>query len=85
MYNLLWDARIKKDLRGIDKTEQKRIITKCHEILTTDPFIGKAMTGRYSGMYRLRIGDYRVIYSIYQESVTVRIAKIGHRKDIYEH
>lgn len=34
--------------------------------------------------YRIRIGDYRVIYSIYNEKLIIEIIKIGHRKDVYK-
>ena len=83
MYKILWDTRTKKDLRRIDRSNQERIIQKCSEILSIDPYIGRSLTGRYQGMHRLRIGHYRVIYSIYEQTVTVRIVKIGHRKEVY--
>lgn len=35
-------------------------------------------------MYRIRVGDYRVIYTIYQQTITIEILKIGNRKDIYD-
>jgi mRNA interferase RelE/StbE len=34
--------------------------------------------------YRIRIGDYRVIYSIYNEKLIIEIIKIAHRKDVYK-
>jgi mRNA interferase RelE/StbE len=37
----------------------------------------------YSDLYRIRIGDYRVIYSIQDKIVLVKILEIGHRRDIY--
>ncbi len=36
------------------------------------------------GLMKLRVGDYRVIYSIKRETVTVHVIKIGHRKDVYD-
>ncbi|MFC0772763.1 type II toxin-antitoxin system RelE family toxin [Terrimonas alba] len=33
-------------------------------------------------MYRIRIGDYRVIYTVDQQTITIEILKIGHRKDV---
>jgi mRNA interferase RelE/StbE len=37
----------------------------------------------YSNIYRIRISDYRIIYSIEDDILTIEIIKIGHRKDIY--
>lgn len=34
--------------------------------------------------YRIRIGDYRVIYEVYDRRLLVRVIKIGHRRDIYD-
>lgn len=34
--------------------------------------------------YRIRIGDYRVIYEIVEEKLLIEIVEIGHRKDIYQ-
>ncbi|MBF0337270.1 MAG: type II toxin-antitoxin system RelE/ParE family toxin [Nitrospirae bacterium] len=42
---------------------------------------GKALDGKLKGKYRLKVGDYRVIYTI-KES-TVWIISVGHRRDIY--
>jgi len=49
--------------------------------LTKNVYAGKALKGRYEGLYSLRVGDYRVIYKI--ESFGVLILAIGHRKDVY--
>ncbi|TAF75487.1 MAG: type II toxin-antitoxin system RelE/ParE family toxin [Alphaproteobacteria bacterium] len=74
-YKFVWDKKTKKDLRNIDAHERDRIIKKCNEILTKDPKIGSQLVG-YHGLRRIRVGDYRIIYSIYEEIVTVRIIKI---------
>lgn len=42
----------------------------------------KKLTGRQG--YRIRIGDYRVIYNIEDRILTVFVIDIGHRKDIYD-
>ncbi len=34
--------------------------------------------------YRIRVGDYRIIYTIENEQITIFIMKIAHRKDVYE-
>jgi mRNA interferase RelE/StbE len=81
-YKLLWDKKTEKDLRNIAPSDRNRIIKKCNDVLTTDPKSGSQLVG-YDGLRRLRAGDYRIIYSIYEETVTVRIIKVGHRRDVY--
>ncbi len=43
----------------------------------------KKLKGSEEDLYRIRVGDYRIIYSIEEEIKIVDILKIGHRKDIY--
>jgi mRNA interferase RelE/StbE len=43
----------------------------------------KKLKGNYEDLYRIRIGDYRIIYSIEDKIQVVDIRQIGHRKDIY--
>lgn len=42
----------------------------------------KALAGR-SGFYRIRVGDYRVIYEIRDEILTVLVVRVGHRREVY--
>ena len=49
------------------------------------PFGVETMTKYGKGRhYRVRIGDYRIIYKIHDEVVTVEIVKVGHRREIYK-
>ncbi len=43
----------------------------------------KKLTG-LDGLYRIRIGDYRVVYRIQDKQLIVLVVKIGHRKDVYD-
>ena len=42
----------------------------------------KSLAGR-SGFYRIRVGDYRVIYEIRDELLTVMVVRVGHRREVY--
>jgi mRNA interferase RelE/StbE len=44
----------------------------------------KKLKGEKEYMWRIRVGDYRILYTIAEEVKVVDIRKIGHRKDIYE-
>ena len=82
-YKILIDKKVIKDLKKIDKTWQIKIINKIQTTLATNPYSDKKLVGDLSKYYRLRVGDYRAIYSIDEDIVTVEVVKISHRKDAY--
>ena len=63
----------------------KRIVTYLREIehLDDPKQRGKELTGNLAGLWRYRVGDYRVICDIANERVTVYVLRVGHRKQIY--
>jgi len=75
-----------KELSRIDSIWQKRILNKI-KILTENPKRLanniKKLKGRYQEYYRLRVGDYRIIYSIEKDRLLILIIRVGHRKEIY--
>lgn len=49
-----------------------------------DPRVrGKGLVGDKSGLWRWRVGDYRVISSIYEDVVVINVIDVGHRRNIY--
>ena len=84
IYKIIIDDKIIKDLKKIDKPWQKKIIQKLETTLTKEPYSGKKLVGNLSDYFRLRVGDYRIIYEILDNIVTVEVIKIKHRKHIYE-
>ena len=75
-----------EELSRIDLIWQKRILNKI-KILSADPKNLanniKKLKGKYRDYYRLRVGDYRVIYSRENDRLIIIIIRIGHRKEIY--
>lgn len=43
------------------------------------------LKGKFSGCYKLKVGDYRAIYEVFHNKKVVTIHKVGHRKEIYKH
>ncbi len=80
-YSVKFKASVRKDLRKIDRKEAKRILDSIETNLACNPGKGTQLTGEYSGLYKYRIGNYRVIYEILLDSILV--LRIGHRKDVY--
>jgi len=54
------------------------------ERVANDPrCLGKALSGRFSGLWRYRIGDYRLICDIQDKKLCVLVVEIDHRRDVY--
>jgi len=82
-----FDDRARKELRKLDPQIQDRIIKWLRQNLATgkDPQrIGTSLKGRMKGLWRYRIGDYRIISQIQDENILILVIRIGHRRDIYE-
>ncbi|WP_341525143.1 type II toxin-antitoxin system RelE/ParE family toxin [Nostoc sp. UHCC 0302] len=72
------------DLEALTLTIQERIIRKVHWLSQNfDNVSPQALSADLSGLFKLRVGDYRIIYSFNTETQLITIHKIGHRRDIY--
>lgn len=71
-----------KELEAIPKKELQKIIKKIRS-LASDPRPEGSQKLSHREQYRLRQGDYRIIYSVQDDDSTVHIIKVGHRKEIY--
>jgi len=73
-------------LRKLDRSVQRRIVDYMDEriALTDNPRSqGHALTGRFSSLWRYRVGDYRIICRIEDERLVGLVVGIGPRRDIY--
>ncbi len=75
----------RKQLKKLDKTMQTRILDYMDEIalLENPRSRGKALAENLRGLWRYRVGDYRVICEIQEARIIISVLKIGHRKNIY--
>jgi mRNA interferase RelE/StbE len=81
-----FDPRALKELERLDRTAQRRIVKFMQERILrgADPRdLGKAMTGDKAGLWRYRLGDYRLICHIDDESELVLVLRVAHRKEAY--
>lgn len=75
-----YKASVAGDLKRLDKQEARKLLNKIERELGRDPEMGEPLRGTYQGLYRYRVGDYRVIYAKTVHGVLV--LRIGHRKDV---
>jgi len=85
LWGLVFDSDAEKDLSKLDKTIQKRIIVKLDKYLNNFNDIEPlALTGKWQGFFKFRVGDYRIIYDINYKEKEIIILIIGHRSRIYK-
>ena len=80
-YNVAFKKSVTRDLKKIDRDQVDRILRKIEDELPEKAEIFPILTGKFSGLRKFRIGDYRVIYSIIGD--TALILRICHRREAY--
>lgn len=83
-YNLLFKASAEKELRAITKPYLEKILQRIEMLSRTPRPHGIQMLRGEERYYRLRQGDYRIIYEIDDAAKLVTIIKIGHRREVYD-
>jgi mRNA interferase RelE/StbE len=75
-----------KELAKLGRAEAKRIIEtlKTRIAPLDDPRrLGSALSGQLGGLWRWRIGDYRVVARIEDERITILVVRVAHRREVY--
>ena len=82
-YAILVSTRAAKDLDDLPLAQQRRIFATIDGLaIDPRPFGSQSMVG-LADTYRIKIGDYRVVYVVDDEEQRVVIARVGHRRDVY--
>lgn len=85
MHRIEFSNLAAKELENVYKIDNKlyfRFIAAI-EYLKTNPYQGKRLKGRLAGDFSLRVGDYRIIYTVHKDKLIVYIIDLGHRREIY--
>ena len=81
-----FDERALKELKKLGRPAQREILKYLDERIATeeDPRrFGKALRGELAGLWRYRVGDYRMICSLKEGQMLVLVLRVGHRRDVY--
>lgn len=87
MYKVEFTESALKQLKKIDKQAVRIIknwVVKNLVNCENPKNHGKALTGNLKGIWRYRVGDYRLFANIHDEIITIIIFEIGHRREIYK-
>lgn len=76
-----YKASVAKDLRRLDRSTALRVLGRIEKALVSEGRKGEPLAGEFTGMYRLRVGEHRVIYARTDEGYLV--LRIGHRREVY--
>lgn len=71
-----------KEIQKLQSPDRRRIV-EAIDTLEGQPYAGKLLKGDLSGLRRLRVGHYRIIYEVYENEVIVLILRVSHRKSVY--
>ena len=84
MYQIRVLEEASRELARLDKPVGRRIAERINWLAANlDSIRPEALTGDLIGLYKLRVGDYRVIYEVIRNEKTIVIHAVGHRREIY--
>ena len=76
-----YQASVENDFKHLDPPARLRVVNAIEQSLSQSKYPGIPLKGEYKGMFKLRVGDYRVIYK--RTPTGVRVARIAHRREAY--
>lgn len=84
LYQIAYKPSAAKSLRKLDKPMQQRLVSAV-ESLAHDPRPAgvKKLKGA-ADLYRIRVGDYRVVYEIWDGKLRVLVLRLAHRREVYQ-
>ncbi len=85
MYRLELMPEARDDLAGLDKPVAQRVLNKLRWLAENlDAVTPESLTGQWKGVFKLRIGDYRALYTFDKTKRRITIHLIKHRRKVYE-
>ncbi len=84
-YRLEFTKPAQKDLAKLDKAVLEAIRKRLERLLEeADDLNHLALKGEFAGLYKLRVGKYRIIYDFQREALVVVVVRVGKRSDVYK-
>ena len=81
-YKITFKKSVARDLKKVGKEEAEKLLKKIAKQLPSEAIHCPQLKGRYTGLRKYRIGDYRIIFALLED--TALITRVGHRKNIYK-
>ena len=83
MHEVAFTPQAEEDLGRLDKPIAQRVLGRIRRLAENfEALTHQPLTGRWRGVYKLRIGDYRALYTHGEGQIVIRA--IGHRREVYK-
>lgn len=82
-YQIEFTKQAAKQFKALPDLEQQRISPKIDALAIEPRTVGAVKLVGSDDLYRIRVGDYRIIYNIQDDLLLILVVKIGHRRDVY--
>ena len=79
---ILYKSSVSRDIKKIAPQDVDRVLKQIRGVLGDDPQSGEQLHGDFEGLFKLRVGEYRVVYALSGSDVVV--LRIRHRGKAYE-
>ena len=84
-YQVKFVPRAVEDMSRLDKVIAQRILAKIRWLSENfDNLTPEVLTAEWQGLFKLRAGSYRIVYTVSQKDQLITVHLIGHRRDIYK-
>lgn len=83
-YRVEFTTAAAKEIRKLDPQIRRRILVGIAELEREPRPQGVRKLSGYDNAWRVRIGDYRVLYEVIDDEVIVTVVRVAHRRDVYE-
>lgn len=83
-YSLRWKQSARKELKRLDRSAIARIIAAVQALVEEPCPAGCRKLQGTEHLWRIRVGDYRVIYSIEQGELCIEVIRVAHRQSVYK-
>ncbi|MCP4657219.1 MAG: type II toxin-antitoxin system RelE/ParE family toxin [bacterium] len=86
-WTIKWEEQALKEAGRLDGAVRRKILKYLRQRIATDADpkrFGKALRWSHSGLWRYRVGDYRIVCRIEQDRGVVKVIRVAHRSEVYD-
>lgn len=82
-YHIVIERGAQRTLRKLDAVARRRVVSAIDALAANPRPAGCCALTGYPGVYRLRVGEYRIVYDTHDSEVIVYVIRVGHRREVY--
>ena len=82
-YKIFWKSSAARELRKLPKDVIQRVVQHVEALGSNPVPPGTRKMATVQGAFRLRVGDYRIVYRLFEKELVIEVIRVGHRRDIY--